>query len=65
MARWFTAECVDNEGNFEVEVSRRAGSIYMWKSGKGELICPPQVKSQDQVKYEVELRYECTVVGIR
>lgn len=65
MTRWFTAECVDDASNFDVEVSRRAGSIYMWKSGTGEFLCPPQAKSQDQVKHEVELTYSCTVVGIR
>lgn len=65
MTRWFTAECVDGEGSFDVEVSRRAGSIYMWRSGTGEFLCPPQARLQDQVKHEVELQYSCTVVRIR
>jgi len=65
MARWFTAECVDDDGSFDVEVSRRAGSIYMLRFGTGERLCPSQARLEEQVKHEIELQYSCTVVKTR
>lgn len=66
MTTWFIAECVGNDGkSFEVMVTRERNTIYTRVAGMGAFECHPSVKTEDQVRAEIELRYDCKVTKIR
>lgn len=66
MTAWFTAECVGNDGkSFEVMVTRESNTIYTRVPGVGRFEIFPNVRTEDGVKIEIGLKYDCKVVKIR